>query len=255
MLEMVDRAVLFLLVSIIVIGGAATHLASCACSSSDDWAIEREARASAREQKHREWREEMRQKQEQWDREFEAKMKAPPTPPPREPYDLLDERHQNLVDNILKMSPRAGKNRAVNIAKLIISHSDFSKIPHENFVAAIIQRESNYAQRVEDGRRRGLRGEIGLMQVMPRGYAIRTFGNECEQTDAACNIMTGTRYLEVAREKCLEERETDDPWVWMSAYGSGKCPSPRSARTHKSAKKARRIFCKITPDCEEHWPL
>jgi hypothetical protein len=197
----------------------------------------------------------MIQEQEEWDREFEAKLNAPPAPPPLTEYDKLDDRHKQLVDNILKLSPRAGKTRSVKIAKLIIEHSDFSKIPHENFVASIIERESNYAQRVEDGRKRGALGELGMMQVMPDGYAIRRFGNECEQTDVHCNIMTGTRYLENTREICLEERETEDPWVWMAAYGSGKCPSPRSARLHKSAKNARRIFCKITPDCEEHWPL
>ena len=185
---------------------------------------------------------------EEWNKQFEEKMKRPSRPViTTEP---LDERHTILVKNIMKLS-HVEKNRAIRIAKMIIEHSDFCKIPHENFVAAIIQRESNFAQRVEDGRRRGALGEIGLMQVMPRGYAIRRFGEECEQTSADCNIMTGTRYLQDVREYCKSE----DPWVWMAAYGAGDCPSSKSARRYKSAKNARKIFCDITPDCDRLWPL
>jgi hypothetical protein len=250
MLELVDRVVLGMLVTLIMVGTAATHLSSCACSSRDDWALEREAHAESLRIEHQEFVERFRQDEDAREREFNAMMNESPTPPV-DPYDLLDERHKILVDNILDLAPHASQTRAMRISKLIIEHSDFSNIPHENFVAAIIQRESHYSKRVENGIKRGALGEIGMMQVMPDGYAIRRFGNDCEQTDAACNIMTGTRYLENARELC----ETDDPWVWMAAYGVGECPSPRTARRLKTAKNARIIFCDITPECEEHWPL
>ena len=190
------------------------------------------------------------QEEKAWNDEFEKKLS-------RQPVELIveipkrDARHQQLTESIMKLQPRIGENRASRLAKMIIEHADFSKIPHENFIVAIINRESNFSTRVENGQKRGALGEIGLMQVMPRGYAIRAFGEECEQTNAACNIMTGTRYLEETREICGPE----DPWVWMSAYGSGKCPSPHSARQHKSSKLARRFFCEITPDCETLWPL
>jgi hypothetical protein len=253
MLEMVDRVVLYILVSIILFACTTTQLTSCSCSSPENWVLERENQLAEFKQEQQEQRKLAKQEQEEWEEEFLNKLYAQPKQ--THPYELLDDRHKTLVNNILILSPRAGKNRSITIAKFIIEHSDFTEIPHENFVAAIIQRESHFSQRVENGNRRGALGEIGLMQVMPDGYAIHEFGNECEQTNARCNIMTGTRYLQAAREKCFEERETDNPWIWMSAYATGKCPRLQSARKHKSAKNARHIFCKITPECEDFWPL
>lgn len=185
---------------------------------------------------------------EEWNREFEQKMHEP-SPPPVDTKIVVDERQQRLVDNILHLSPKTGHNRSRYIAELIIANTDSYDIPHENFVAAIIQRESNFAQRVEDGRRRGALGEIGLMQIMPHGYAIQ-LGNDCEQTTAHCNIMTGVRFL----QKTISSCESNDPWVWMAAYTSGKCTTSRLARQQRGAIKSRQYFCEITPECDDLWP-
>lgn len=154
---------------------------------------------------------------------------------------------------IVKLHPNIDTERSRNLSKIIDEHARFTNTPHPNFIVAIIERESSFSRQVEIGAQYGRNGDIGLMQVMPRGVAIqhmRQSRNDCDQTDANCNIMTGAMWLQEVREQCNNE----DPWVWMAAYGTNYCPSSKAARRFRSAKNARRIFCKITDDCETHWP-
>lgn len=158
-----------------------------------------------------------------------------------------------IIRAIATLHPEMEYKRTTHLAKLINEHARFTKAPHPNFIVSIIERESRFNRQIEIGAQYGRDGDIGLMQVMPRGAAIqhmRRSRNDCDQRDANCNIMTGAMWLQEVREQC----GSNDPWVWMAAYGTDHCPTSKAARTFKSAKNARRIFCKITEDCATHWP-
>ncbi len=84
--------------------------------------------------------------------------------------------------------------------------------------------------------RKGKRGEIGVMQVMPRGVCGR--GQELKTTEG--NIRAGTRCLSLGKEMC-----GDDVYGILSAYKCGTCkcgaPSSQSA-IQQRVKKFRKIL-------------
>ena len=98
-------------------------------------------------------------------------------------------------------------------------------------VVAIIFRESSFRRKVK-----GKRGEIGLMQVMPRGTLTRSITKD-DLTDVRANVRVGVGHLHYWQEEC----GSDDMVLWLSAYNAGKCK-----RTFYG-KSVRKLYCKIKP--------
>lgn len=163
--------------------------------------------------------------------------------------DARDAEIEAIRAAIETLQPSVGDARGRSLALLIYDEAHRSKID-ARLVVAVAYRESSFARAVEEGRRVGALGEVGLMQVMPRGTAERRHGDGCDQRDAACSIKTGVRYLADCRTKCGDR----DPWVWVAAYARRACPSPSAARGDKAAKRARRLLCTVEPECESIWP-
>lgn len=108
-------------------------------------------------------------------------------------------------------------------------------------LAVIAQRESSYQHNVV-----GRRGEIGLMQIMPRGVARRF--SKCDIRRPYCNIKTGARYLAFVRRECPGTR-----WRWVAAYGWSRCPSEREARRDTATQRAYNLYCSVNSKCSNIW--
>jgi hypothetical protein len=162
-------------------------------------------------------------------------------------HEDLSSRVHDLHVDIQKLQPRLSSRAAWNIARRIILESDANNIdPY--IPASIIMRESSFNHGV-----RGKRGEVGLMQIMPSSAPLRharSIGIQCSAEDVECNIQIGIAWLAQCRVNC----DTDDPWIWIAAYGMKACPSDSKARRHVSSIRARRYLCDIA-DCDSIWPL
>jgi hypothetical protein len=116
---------------------------------------------------------------------------------------------------------------------------------------AVARRESSLLPRVGRGEQNGARGERGYFQVMPDGAAERFRPTECSQHEPKCNAMTAMGFMADLRDNVCQSA---DPWVWLGAYGRGRCPSPDEARTWSELHLARRFLCEVTEDCASIWP-
>ncbi len=120
------------------------------------------------------------------------------------------------------------KRHLHNIAAMIVTVSEahqpdlISEEQDPYLIAAITYHESSWAQRVIDGRQRGRRGEIGLMQLMPDGYCSYSMRDENGQRLDMLNVENNLR-LGVACLTNLRERHHDpDIWQVLGRYASGK---------------------------------
>ncbi len=122
--------------------------------------------------------------------------------------------------------------RAEQYATIIVEESQAVQPPLDPFlIVAIIFKESSFRPKVK-----GQRGEVGLMQLMPRGALTRAI-TKGRVVDVRANIRVGIGHLHYWQEKCgIENRD-----VWLSAYNAGKC------KRTKYAKRIKRLYCKIKP--------
>jgi len=108
-------------------------------------------------------------------------------------------------------------------------------------VAAIAARESSFRPSVLDGTVRGARGEVGIMQVLPGGAALRHAPSGCDQTELACSLATGCGYLAWLRDEGCPGSQ----WRWVAAYGRRRCPSEAEARQDAATLRARDYYRRV----------
>lgn len=127
--------------------------------------------------------------------------------------------------------------RADDYATIIVEEAQAVRPEVDPFiVVSIIFRESSFRAKIK-----GQRGEVGLMQIMPRGTLTRSITKE-DLTDVRSNIRVGIGHLQYWQEEC----GSDDMELWLSAYNAGKCK--RTAY----GKRIKRLYCKIKPGgCEK----
>lgn len=165
----------------------------------------------------------------------------------------LDGIGEGLIDTIqsaiTRLAPRVSEDRARRLAGYIKEHSEESEID-PLLVTAIIMRESSFSHAVQTGRKVGRAPHkcVGLMQIHPWGPAHK-LGGYLDLTDANANIRTGVMWLEYVRGVC-----GDTHWQWVAAYGMSRCPTYHQARRNAAAITARRLYCKVNPNCETTWP-
>ncbi len=124
------------------------------------------------------------------------------------------------------------QQRAEKYATIIVEEALAVQPEVDPFVVtAIIFRESSFRAKVE-----GKRGEVGLMQIMPRGTLTRSI-TKADLTDARPNIRAGVGHLHYWQEEC----GADDMELWLSAYNSGKC------KRNGYGRRVRRLYCRIKP--------
>lgn len=137
---------------------------------------------------------------------------------------------------ILSLMPQwkseAKHQRAEDYAQIIVEESQAVQPEVDPFlIVAIAFRESSFRAKVK-----GKRGEVGLMQIMPRGALTRTITKE-DLTDVRANIRVGIGHLHYWQEECGH----DDIELWLSAYNAGKC------KKTFYGKSIHKLFCKIKP--------
>ena len=141
--------------------------------------------------------------------------------------------------------------RALQLARVIYRAADRHK--QSPWIAlAMAQRESSLAPRVGDLRKRGSRGEEGYFQIMPKSVPAATCSKGRHMGDAFANADTAMCWLAQVQKIC----QSTDPWVYVSAYGTDRCPSQIEGRTMRSAIKARSLLCQMVGDekCQQIWP-
>lgn len=102
-------------------------------------------------------------------------------------------------------------------------------------VVAVIFRESSFRPKVK-----GKCGEVGLMQIMPKGAITRLIDPSITSEDLTgvrANIRMGVGHINYWRETCGEE----DMGLWLSAYNSGRC------RHTAYGRRVLRLYCRIKP--------
>jgi soluble lytic murein transglycosylase-like protein len=126
--------------------------------------------------------------------------------------------------------------QAEEYARIIVEESQAVQPEVDPFlVVAIIFRESSFRTAVK-----GKRGEVGLMQILPRGSLTRSITKD-DLTNARTNIRVGMGHLKYWREACGDH----DMDLWLSAYNAGKC------KHTGYGKRIRRLYCRIRPGgCE-----
>jgi len=129
------------------------------------------------------------------------------------------------------------RQRAESYATIIVEESLAVRPEMDPFViVSVIFRESSFRAKIK-----GKRGEVGLMQIMPRGTLTRSIATE-DLTDVRSNIRVGIGHLQYWQEEC----GADDMELWLSAYNAGKC------RRTSYGKRIKRLYCRIKPGgCEK----
>jgi hypothetical protein len=158
-----------------------------------------------------------------------------------------------MVREVVALQPwyKARRGEAAQLARHIQEAALRHDIPPEIGLAMAFC-ESSLLPYVARGRMVGRKGERGIFQVMPDGRAERLCGQGRSQWDIEANADTAMCYLAHVRDNVCR---TDDPWVYVAAYSSRSCPTPRRARRMKVAKRRREVFCRIVgPGCEAGWP-
>jgi len=123
------------------------------------------------------------------------------------------------------------QEKAEEYAQVIVEESQAVQPEIDPFlVVAIIFRESSFRRKVK-----GKRGEVGLMQVMPRGTLTRSITTD-DLTDVRANVRVGVGHLRYWQQECGGDME-----LWLSAYNAGKC------KTTFYGRSVRKLYCKIKP--------
>ncbi len=127
--------------------------------------------------------------------------------------------------------------KAADYATIIVEESQAVRPEVDPFlIVSIIFRESSFRAKIK-----GQRGEVGLMQIMPRGTLTRSITRD-DLTDVRANIRVGIGHLHYWQKEC----GADDMEMWLSAYNAGKC------KRTKYGKRVKNLYCKIKPGgCEK----
>lgn len=139
---------------------------------------------------------------------------------------------------VRRLQPAADEERAGELAGVFVAagrEADLDPL----LLVAIAMRESSLHPAVEARTRLGSRGEVGLMQVHPRGPAMRLRPADCDEDldGAGCQVRTGARFLAFVREHC-----PGSTWRWVAAYGRSRCPSEAEARGDRNAAIAASYY-------------
>jgi soluble lytic murein transglycosylase-like protein len=129
------------------------------------------------------------------------------------------------------------KERAKTYAGIIVEECQAVRPRIDPFlIVAIAFKESSFRAKIK-----GKRGEVGLMQILPKSALTRSITNgqtkRKKLLEVRSNIRVGIGHLHYWQQKCGVEKMD----VWISAYNSGKC------RRSKYAKRIRRVYCRIKP--------
>jgi len=129
----------------------------------------------------------------------------------------------------------AEKKRAKEYAHIIVEECEAVDPKIDPYlVVAMAFKESTFRAKI-----RGVRGEVGLMQILPKSTLTRTITKKkkSDLTDPRLNIRVGIGHLHYWQEQCGK----DNMNLWLSAYNAGRCTSTNYA------KRIRRVYCKINP--------
>ena len=129
----------------------------------------------------------------------------------------------------------AAKERAHNYAQIIVEESEAVQPKIDPFlVTAVAFNESSFRAKVH-----GKKGEVGLMQILPKGALTRTITKTTKKQllDVRSNVRVGVGHLSYWMKRC----GPDNMDKWLSAYNAGRC------KKTKYANKIRRVYCKIKP--------
>jgi hypothetical protein len=142
---------------------------------------------------------------------------------------------------IHKLQPMMADERVRDLAQVFYEAGRESKID-PLLLIAIAFRESSLSMSVERLRRRGKKGEVGLMQVMPGSPAMMLRPGQCteELNGARCQVLTGARWLAAVRDRC-----PGSPWRWTTAYGMRRCPTEQFSGMHYGTRYLREIYLSI----------
>lgn len=210
-----------------------------------------------------------------------------------DPIMMADE-YSDLANTILDMQPdfvvgrEGGFQRALLVALDIYRGvyevrdvpctqlvEDFDveegQVPRINqyVMAAMGYRESRFMKRTEVGYMttkngqkiencrwcRGSRGEQGMFQFMPNGWAQSLMPEGCSPFDRMCSVRGAAKTLATIRCMCIEQYGqecTIDSYV--AGYGAGKVPPPAYAKSYRSVIKGREFLCEARQDCDDFWP-
>ena len=127
------------------------------------------------------------------------------------------------------------KERAHKFAAIIVEESEAVQPKIDPFlVTAIAFKESSFRHKVK-----GARGEVGLMQILPKGALTRTIERTTKKQlmDVRANVRMGVGHLSYWQKRC----GPDNMDKWLSAYNTGRC------KKTTYAKRIRRVYCKIRP--------
>ena len=135
----------------------------------------------------------------------------------------------------------AAAERAEQYATVIVEETQAVQPEIDPFlVTAIIFRESSFRPKVK-----GRRGEVGLMQIMPRGALTREVARPADKrdlTDARANVRVGVGHLVFWRDRCGAPADVE---LWVSAYNLGKCKRTGYGR------RVKKLYCRLKPGgCE-----
>lgn len=183
-----------------------------------------------------------------WERDFQAKMASPS----KGPRALLEnnEIEIEMYEAALRLQPTFARNpRHGRLVIRIILEAAEEHIVNPFIALTFASRESSLQTNV----RKGSIGEQGLFQIHPRGHARRVCGKGRDMSGARANADTGLCYYNHLRELC----DTEDHWVLVGAYGTGKCLSPSSARELTCGRRKRAELSKAVGEeqANEIWPL
>lgn len=158
-----------------------------------------------------------------------------------------------LTAAVVELQPwyRRRPNRARRLADIIYTAAREHGV--DPWIAlSMAYRESSLAPNVGRGDRLGALGEEGYFQVMPSSYPRRVCGQGRDMGQPRANADTAMCYVAHVREVC----ESDDPWVYVAAYGMRGCPSPERARRLPSPRRRRETLCDVVGDteCDSIWP-
>jgi hypothetical protein len=117
-----------------------------------------------------------------------------------------------------------------------------------SLATAIAMRESSLRPDVGAG----ALGELGMFQVMPHGAARRVCPRRCDLAQPRCNADVALCFLSHLRETC----GSDDVWVWVAAYGTGRCLDGTNARREPATRRARSLLVEAVgaAEAESIWP-
>jgi hypothetical protein len=138
--------------------------------------------------------------------------------------DVCADDTTTIAAGIVNLQPAADLERATELASVFQAAASRHKLD-PLLLVAISFRESSLRRSVEERRKLGALGELGLMQS--HGAALRFRPADCDRrlVGARCQVETGAAFLSEARRQC-----GGSWWRWVAAYGMRACPSEERAR-------------------------